>query len=237
MKRLSQILVLLLVIAAPLFVFGLHQQWWPVPRHWNPFMPLHVTDAVTPVTGWKLSRLKDRPQACLEALGTAPEDALDHLPLEDYTPVESCPLTNVVRVRRTGVTFNNSFVARCPLALGWVMFERHGLQPAAREHFNQPVQTVWHYGTFSCRNIYNREEGRRSDHATASALDLAALTLADGTRISVQDDWDGEGDKAAFLRSLQNRACEYFGTVLGPDYNQAHADHFHLGLRGFRICR
>jgi len=53
----------------------------------------------------------------------------------------------------------------------------------------------------------------------------------------VQDDWDGEGDKAAFLRSLQNRACEYFGTVLGPDYNQAHADHFHLGLRGFRICR
>ena len=117
------------------------------------------------------------------------------------------------------------------------MFERHGLQPAAREQFNQPVQTVWHYGTFSCRNIYNREEDRRSDHATASALDLAALTLADGTRISVQDDWDGEGDKAAFLRSLQNRACEYFGTVLGPDYNQAHADHFHLGLRGFRICR
>ena len=117
MKRLSQILVLLLLIAAPLFVLGLHQQWWSVPRHWNPFMPLHVTDPVTPVTGWKLSRLEDRPQACLDALNTAPEDALDHLPLEDYTPVESCPLTNVVRVRRTGVTFNNSFVACCPLAL------------------------------------------------------------------------------------------------------------------------
>ena len=125
MKRLSQILLLLLLIAAPLFVLGLHQQWWSVPRHWNPFMPLHVTDPVTPVTGWKLSRLEDRPQACLDALNTAPEDALDHLPLEDYTPVESCPLTNVVRVRRTGVTFNNSFVARCPLALAWVMFERH----------------------------------------------------------------------------------------------------------------
>ena len=121
MKRLSQILVLLLLIAAPLFVLGLHQQWWSGPRHWNPFMPLHVTDPVTPVTGWKRSRLEGRPQACLDALNTAPEDALDHLPLEDYTPVESCPLTNVVRVRRTGVTFNNSFVARCPLALAWVM--------------------------------------------------------------------------------------------------------------------
>ena len=50
MKRLSQILVLLLLIAASLFVLGLHQQWWSEPRHWNPFMPLHVTDPVTPVT-------------------------------------------------------------------------------------------------------------------------------------------------------------------------------------------
>ncbi|MEC8937804.1 MAG: extensin family protein, partial [Pseudomonadota bacterium] len=28
-----------------------------------------------------------------------------------------------------------------------------------------------------------------------------------------------------------------FGNVLGPEYNAAHADHFHLGMRGFRLCR
>ncbi|WP_188186207.1 extensin family protein, partial [Salmonella enterica] len=24
---------------------------------------------------------------------------------------------------------------------------------------------------------------------------------------------------------------------LGPDYNAAHANHFHLGMRGYGVCR
>ncbi|HCE40836.1 hypothetical protein ASALC70_01289 [Alcanivorax sp. ALC70] len=231
------IVLLTLVLAAGVFLAGLKQQWWPVPRHWNPFMALHLDDPVTPVTRWKLRRLGDRPEACRAVLNTAPEGTLDALPLEDYTPVESCPLTNVVRVRSTVVAFNNSFVARCPLVAAWSLYERRRLQPLAREYFDQPVAEVWHYGTFACRNIYHREDDRRSDHATASALDVAAFSLADGTRVSVQDHWDDEGDKGAFLHAAFDGACGLFGTALGPDYNAAHADHFHFGLRGFGICR
>jgi len=34
--------------------------------------------------------------------------------------------------------------------------------------------------------------------------------------------------KSAFLKLVHDRACQEFGTVLGPDANDAHKDHFHL---------
>ena len=47
---------------------------------------------------------------------------------------------------------------------------------------------------------------------------------------------------AAFLREVRDGACDLFATVLSPDYNAAHADHFHLdqaarGAIGWRGCR
>ena len=61
-----------LLLAAGGFFLGLQQQWWTVPREWNPFAPLHLADPVTPLTRWKLQRLGDDPEACLTALQTAP---------------------------------------------------------------------------------------------------------------------------------------------------------------------
>ncbi|HEY9549063.1 MAG TPA: extensin family protein [Kiloniellaceae bacterium] len=50
-------------------------------------------------------------------------------------------------------------------------------------------------------------------------------------------DWDSGGVEAAFLAQVHDAACRRFGTVLGPDYNAVHADHFHLQMGGFGICR
>ena len=64
--------------------------------------------------------------------------------------------------------------------------------------------------------------------------------LADGTRVSVLGDWNGDPARAAFLRDARASACELFGTVLSPDYNAAHADHFHLDQAAGRfgsVCR
>ena len=74
----------------------------------------------------------------------------------------------------------------------------------------------------------------------ANAIDIAGFVLVDGTRIAVVNDWQGEGDKARFLRAVRDGACRAFGTVLSPEYNEAHRDHFHLdqaarGLGG--VCR
>ena len=70
-------------------------------------------------------------------------------------------------------------------------------------------------------------------------IDIAGFVLADGTRISVLRDWPGEGDKARFLRTVRDGACDGFATVLSPDYNAAHADHFHLDMspRWRGVCR
>jgi hypothetical protein len=36
--------------------------------------------------------------------------------------------------------------------------------------------------------------------------------------------------EATFLRRLHNGACATFRTVLGPDANEAHRNHFHFDL-------
>lgn len=237
-NRQGRVLVLLLVVLT-LAVLIAARPWRLLPPQWSPWAPLSVAHPMTPVTRWKLTRLKSAPAArCQAVLAAVPAAELDYLPLQDYTPVAECPLTNVVRLRGSSVTFNTPFTARCPLVVAWLMYERHALQPLAQRRFGQPIRMVEHFGSFSCRNIYHRTDARRSEHATASALDVAAFRLADGRRITVFEGWDGhQRDAARFLREAHQRACGYFGTVLGPDYNAPHADHFHFGTRGLRFCR
>jgi hypothetical protein len=43
-----------------------------------------------------------------------------------------------------------------------------------------------------------------------------------------------EAEKARFLRFVHDGACETFGTVLGPESNEAHRDHFHLDKKARR---
>ena len=40
--------------------------------------------------------------------------------------------------------------------------------------------------------------------------------------------------EGAFLRRLHKGACGIFSTVLGPEANEAHRDHFHLDLAARR---
>ena len=76
--------------------------------------------------------------------------------------------------------------------------------------------------------MYGRDDGPWSEHATGNAIDIAGFELKDGRVISILQDWDGEEARARFLRVARDEACDLFGTVLSPDYNAAHRDHFHL---------
>jgi hypothetical protein len=93
-------------------------------------------------------------------------------------------------------------------------------------------------GSFSCRNVAG--SGRLSAHATADAIDIGAFVLEDGRRISVLAGWHGgTPEEREFLRLVHRSACKRFGTVLGPDYNSAHYDHFHVEKvsEGRAFCR
>jgi hypothetical protein len=117
------------------------------------------------------------------------------------------------------------------------LWERHVLQPAARTLLGSEVARIEHFGSYACRNVYGRENARRSQHATADAFDIAGFVLRDGQRIRVLADWSGDDASAAFLRTLRDGACTYFDAVLGPEYNAAHRDHFHFDRGAARICR
>lgn len=233
--RLLKWLLVLGMIAAAV----LTRPWEHIPPEWHPWQPLAIDHPMTVVSKWKLAQLRDDPQQCLAVLATAPEGAIDYLALDDYTPVAGCPLSNVVRVTRTGVRFSSTFTVTCPVAVAWVMFERQQLQPLAQQHLASPLARVDHLGSFACRNIYHREGARRSQHATANAFDVAGFRFENGEQVSVLKHWDDQDapNKSAFLKQAHGAACGYFGTVLGPDYNQPHANHFHLDASGFGFCR
>src|SRR5262245_17837019 len=69
-----------------------------------------------------------------------------------------------------------------------------------------------------------------SEHAFGNALDIAAFTLADGRRITVQKGWRGLPEEQGFLRDVQGAACQQFNTVLAPGSNVYHSDHIHVDL-------
>ncbi|MBF3247311.1 extensin, partial [Pseudomonas aeruginosa] len=50
-------------------------------------------------------------------------------------------------------------------------------------------------------------------------------------------DWAGESADGRFLRRVRDGACASFNAVLGPDYNAAHRDHFHLDMGLWKVCR
>ncbi len=133
-------------------------------------------------------------------------------------------------------------VTSCPVAAALHLLETRVIEPAAQRHFGQAVRSTYHAGSFSCRRLYGRSEGAFSQHATADAVDITGFRLADGTRVSVLEDWSAGGSEAAFLREVRDGACQLFSTVLSPDYNTAHRDHLHLdtanrGSAGWSLCR
>nr|WP_185168210.1 extensin family protein [Pseudomonas sivasensis] len=213
---------------------GVWRGWVPLPAEWNPWAPLDVRASPNLLTRYKLGRLQEDPALCDEVLKTSGL-RVSH---QADTPADAaCPLRNTLRVQGAEVALSSSFLASCPLAVAFALFERHSLQPAAQAVFGQAVTRVDHLGSFACRNIYGRAEGRLSQHASANALDIAGFRLADGRSISVLKDWPGEGASARFLRQVRDGACDDFNVVLSPDYNAAHRNHFHLDMGRWWVCR
>lgn len=237
----STVLLLVLLLAA-LAAWALYSGALSVPHRWNPWAPLRIDDTPNPLTRYKLARASADRDACREALAQA---GMRMAPVDDRETAPGCGFDNAFRIERSDVAVGTPFTLSCRAALSLSMWERHALQQAAQAHLGTRVARIEHLGSYACRNRYGRKEGRRSRHATADALDIAGFRLEDGRRIRVLSEWqaaDASGDgagsaEAAFLRALRDGACPYFDAVLGPDYNAAHADHFHLDRGGARICR
>lgn len=208
-----------------------------LPAQYNPFAPLSIDDPPTLVTRYKLRQMVNQPQACLALLNQAADRGQLSFRVQSNIPGD-CPLTNVVRVQNFGdVQLSSSFLASCPLALSSTMFIHHTAVPQAQLLVGSKLKRINHLGSYACRNIYNRPGARLSEHASADALDISGFGFANQQQITVLKGWRSEGKGQDYLHAVFESGCPYFGNALGPEYNAAHADHFHFGMRGYGLCR
>jgi hypothetical protein len=210
------------------------------PEH-VPWAPLRIDEPTGWATRLKLARLRDDVAECRGFL-TRSDIAFTSLPPLGEGECRRSDRTLVSSAAASGLDLRpRDAAATCAVNAGLALWLRHDVQPAAEGVLGSRVVRIEHLGTANCRRIGGGETGPWSEHATGNAIDVSAFVLADGRRISVLRDWPGSGDEAAFLRVVRDRACQVFGTVLSPDYNAAHRDHFHLdqagSRRGWSFCR
>jgi len=125
---------------------------------------------------------------------------------------------------------------QCPLSIGSYLWTRE-INKIAMEELGSPVTAIIHFGTYSCRKQNGNGSGQWSEHAFANAWDVAGFELSDGRVISVKTGWQGKASERKFLRRSRKVACQIFNVTLSPDYNAAHADHFHFDMGSARSCR
>lgn len=207
----------------------------PLPNALNPTKPLAVSDPVTPLTSFKLSRALASGATCRAALATGAQ----FREMADLTTATQCGIADRVDLRSTGTASLRPVETRCQTALRLAMWHAHGITPAAQRHFGQTVAQIHHASSYNCRQIRTTGggSGRLSTHATAESIDISGVTLADGRRINLIDGWPAGDARAAFFRDLRDSACMWFRVTLGPEYNSLHADHFHLQHTGWGLCR
>jgi hypothetical protein len=205
-----------------------------IPDEWNPWAPLRLAEPTNFLTRYKLRRASADDEVCR---ATLEQTSWLYVPIEDETIAPGCGYRNAVRIDRMRATVSEPFAASCREALSLALWELHVLQPAALRHFGAPVTKIEHFGSYSCRSVYGRPNARKSHHATADALDVAGFVIDDERRVRVLAAWSSEGPEGRFVREVHDGACDFFDTVLGPDYNAAHRDHLHLDRGPFRLCR
>ncbi|MDO6589378.1 MULTISPECIES: extensin-like domain-containing protein [Rhodobacterales] len=151
----------------------------------------------------------------------------------------ACGVSDEVRVRSvSGVVLRPAATMDCRTAAALKTWVNRGAIPAVRAEGGgvASLRVVSHY---ACRNRNNFATGRLSEHAYGRAIDIAGIGLQDGSEITVLSGW-GTEDDGAQLRQMWRAACGPFGTVLGPEANRFHADHFHFDTARYRsgsYCR
>lgn len=223
--RLGPVLLLAFVGVAALV-------WQQIPDRHKPFAPIDLTVRPGLATHTQLARLKSDREACFVALDRA---EVGYTPLEDSPEGTRCGLFDALTLDRSLTPYSATLQMTCAQTAAVYMWERHVVRPAAMEMFGAPLARVETYGSFSCRNIAGT--GRLSQHASANAIDVAGFRLEDGRVIDVKAHWDAGGKEEKFLKRVHAGACDLFSVTLGPDYNAAHADHFHMDMGRGGICR
>ncbi|MEM1273111.1 MAG: extensin family protein [Pseudomonadota bacterium] len=152
--------------------------------------------------------------------------------------IAGCGITAPVRLREVdGIALTSPATINCTTATAlqeWVAEARDIVGRTGGGIANLRV-----VASYSCRTRNNQPGARLSEHATGNGIDIAGIGLVNGQELTVSFGWQ-EPTQGPILRALHEAACGPFGTVLGPDGDRFHQDHFHFDVAGYRagpFCR
>ncbi len=153
--------------------------------------------------------------------------------------IAGCGVTEPVRVRSVaGVPLSTPATMDCTTAKALKTWVNSGVKPAVGSQGGgvRNLRVVAHY---ACRTRNNQAGARISEHGRGRAIDIAGIGLNNGTEMTLLTDWN-RGAKGRALKQMWRAACGPFGTVLGPESNRFHLDHFHFDTAHYRsgaYCR
>lgn len=158
------------------------------------------------------------------------------------TPVagrlKGCGIASPVRVTEvSGVKLSQASLMDCTTAQALKSWIDKGVKPAVGKQGGgvASLRIVAHY---QCRTRNHRPGAKISEHGKGRAIDIAGIRLKNGHEMSVLRGWRGQDSTA--LKQMHKAACGPFGTVLGPNADRHHQDHFHFDTARYRsgtYCR
>lgn len=153
--------------------------------------------------------------------------------------ISGCGIAEPIRLRSVdGIALSAPATINCDAARALTQWVRQGLVPSVGRT-GGGVDSLRVVATYSCRTRNSQRGARLSEHARGNAIDIAGIGLSDGSELTVLSDW-GSGREGRILRELHQSACGPFGTVLGPNSDRFHRDHFHFDVASYRsgsYCR
>jgi hypothetical protein len=150
-----------------------------------------------------------------------------------------CGVANPVQVTSVhGITLSTAATMNCETAQALSAWTKDGAIPAVGNTGGGIAQfrVVAHY---ACRTRNSQPGARISEHGKGRAIDIAAFRLRNGDSITLLEGWR-DRRQGRILRQMWEAACGPFGTVLGPEANRFHQDHFHFDTASYRsgsYCR
>jgi hypothetical protein len=192
-----------------------------------------VRAAATRITPGLVTQTGRRGQLC--GLPGVIGDELDTIPGR----ISGCGIPNPVRIREIdGVALSSPATVNCQTAEALQDWLQDSVVPTVGRR-GGGVTSIRVVASYACRTRNNRPGARISEHGQGNAVDVAGIGLADGQEITVLSGWRS-GQSRTILREMHRDACGPFGTVLGPDADRYHQDHFHLDTASHRsgpYCR
>ncbi|WP_019997914.1 extensin-like domain-containing protein [Aureimonas ureilytica] len=152
----------------------------------------------------------------------------------DISPIStsrSCAIPNPVRITEAakGIAMMPAATMNCQAALRVARWLENDVKPAARWKLWKRPTAVINMSSYRCSRI----AGSRtiSEHASGNALDVGGFRFSDGSTMRISPKGVFSFREKGFQSAIRQGSCRYFGTVLGPGYNRAHADHLHLDVK------